>query len=93
MNAGTRTDCSFTAAYEALRTWAVARPRASRSPPGALLFLRRGLAAWLREWPRLAPAARQAATPRMGASAVPPRDQALAAVLATMIEHYHQEHA
>ena len=49
MTAGTRSDCAFTAAYEALRTWAVARPRASQSPPGALLVVRRGLAAWLRD--------------------------------------------
>ncbi len=85
--------CPFTVAYEVLRAWATARPRASRSPPGALVFLRRGLAAWLGEWPRLVSAARQPVPPRANDDEVSPPGQALAAVLAGMIEQYQQEQA
>jgi hypothetical protein len=91
VSAGTTQECPGTLAYEELRAWATARPRASRSPPGALVFLRRGLAAWLRESPRLAFAPRQRAPQRPGVGAASGRDQALAAVLVSMIERCQRE--
>jgi hypothetical protein len=71
---------------------ATARPRARCGPPGALVFLRRGLAAWLREWPRLVSASDQPVTPRAGAAQGSRPNQALAAILASMIEQSRQEH-
>jgi hypothetical protein len=91
VSAGPAPDCPGTLAYEELRAWATTRPRASRSPPGALVFLRRGLAAWLRESPRLAPAPRRPALQRPGAGTGSGRDQALAAVLVSMIERCQRE--
>jgi hypothetical protein len=80
-----------TRAYEEVRAWATARPRASRSPPGALVLLRRGLAAWLRESPCVPPAQPRSLRQRHGASAGLGQDQALAAVLVTMIERCQRE--
>jgi hypothetical protein len=85
--------CPCTVAYEVLRAWATARPRARCGPPGALVLLRRGLAGWLREWPRLVSAPDPPATPRAGVVQGSRPDQALAAILASMIEQSRQEHA
>ena len=91
MSADTAHGWRDTRAYEELRAWATARPRASRSPPGALVFLRRGLALWLRESSHQAPAPQRPAHQRPGAGAGSERDQALAAVLVSMIERCQRE--
>jgi hypothetical protein len=91
MSADPPHDGRDTRAYEELRAWATARPWASRSPPGALVFLRGGLVAWLRAASRPAPGPRRPALQRPGAGAASGRDQALAAVLVSMIERCQGE--
>jgi hypothetical protein len=84
-----------TAHYEALRAWAVARPRPTQSPAGAALLLRQGVVAWLVAWPTWSSAPSHApSAPRStpeAALAVTAEERALAEVLATMVEYCQQE--
>lgn len=85
-------DQEFNDRYEAVRQWAVARPRPSSCPAGATVLIRQGLPAWLRAWRGPADARAPALpavpnTPRRGTA----REQALASVLATMVEYSQEE--
>jgi len=90
MTAPTGPGCSWTGAYETLRTWATSRPRPARSPPGAGVLLQRGVAAWLRvgAHPLPAPAGPRHALDSGGTSRASPR---LQLVLASMIEQVQWE--
>lgn len=77
--------------YEALRSWALERPRPRCAPAGAMVLLRQGLAAWLQagprcggQWPHESPAPPAPSTPHLPVDA---RDQALVRILATMVAY------
>jgi hypothetical protein len=84
-----------TAHYEALRAWAVARPRPNQSPAGAALLLRQGVVAWLLAWPTWSSAPHHAPlalrSKPEAAMAVTAEERALVGVLASMVEHCQQE--
>lgn len=83
--------------YEAARAWATGAPTGAGCPPGLALLMRRGLPVWLAAWETepwlcaLDDASGSPSTP--GASPARPGvggDDALARVLATMVEQCRQ---
>lgn len=82
-------------AYEAMRTWALTKPRPRRCPAGVALVLGRGLAAWVLlapTWPlptHSQPAPIAVAPPSLSGNSDHVR--AIVSVLATLVEHAQQE--
>jgi hypothetical protein len=93
MSSAPAVDASLTSRYEELRAWVMGQPQPVTRPTGLALVLRQGVPAWINAcstW-LSSPSATAPSIARSRGEA-PVSDQAITAVLATMIEHCQQEH-